>query len=149
MNIAVEDGKGKRETEMERKWSTAGACRLWEWKEKQKEKRNSGKKGGRESGSKAREMERDRPTKLHPSLPLLLQLGGCFVYHQASADSPPALQIKLTASATGIHYTHRRTGLLRRGEPDSGKRFSIWNDKHLPAFHFSLSHLSKEDRRGN
>ncbi|KAK1879838.1 Autophagy-related protein 23, partial [Dissostichus eleginoides] len=26
---------------------------------------------------------------------------------KASADSPPALQIKLTASATGIHYTHR------------------------------------------
>lgn len=35
-----------------------------------------------------------------------------FVYHQASADYPPALQIKLTASTTGIHYTRRADSSL-------------------------------------
>lgn len=63
------------------------------------------------------------PAKLHPSLSLSIRSYSSeeawFVYRQASSDSLPALQIKLTAGATGIHYTRRAR---RRVKHRSGEK---------------------------
>lgn len=96
------------EVEYSRGW------RLWEWEDRQTKRRETKKKGGIQGirrrqkckvGDGKRKGERVSANQAVSLSPGLITVA--FVYHRASADSPPALQIKLTASATGIHYTRR------------------------------------------
>lgn len=94
------EGMEEREKGIRRKRDRKGS-RSGSQREDDDNLREEGQRGGGDTGNQTQR------GNIHPSFPSYCCYEVAFVYHRASADSPPALQIKLTASATGIHYRHQ------------------------------------------
>lgn len=83
------------------------------------------------NGEKSDTKREHLPTMFHLSFPSYYSYKVAFVYHQASAASQPALQIKLTAGATGIHYRHQAGSYSSHTGPGSQQSQTVDSFRYL------------------